>query len=89
MRVSARLDGYGQELVAEYRDACEATHIRHEQSEALLDRRIACLDQRTHGFEQSLALLATGDADVVDHADDVASSLRSIDAEPRKHCDSC
>jgi eukaryotic-like serine/threonine-protein kinase len=79
-RVSARLDGYGQEIVAAYRDACEATHVRHEQTEALLDRRMACLDQRMHGFEQSLALLATGDADIVDHADDVASSLRSIEA---------
>ena len=28
------------------RDACEATHVRHEQSSTLLDLRMSCLDRR-------------------------------------------
>jgi tetratricopeptide (TPR) repeat protein len=79
-RVAERVDAYANELSAAYGDACEATHVRHEQSSALFDRRIVCLDSRTQRLEQSLALLAVGDADIVDHAEDIASSWEPVDA---------
>jgi serine/threonine protein kinase/tetratricopeptide (TPR) repeat protein len=44
--LSRVLDGYASEWVAMHRDACEATGVRHEQSEALLDRRMQCLSER-------------------------------------------
>ncbi|HET6582022.1 MAG TPA: tetratricopeptide repeat protein, partial [Nannocystaceae bacterium] len=77
-RVSAQLDDYASELAATYRDACDAAYVRKDQSESIFDRRIACLDHRKQELTQSLALLAVGDADLVDHADDIASSLRAI-----------
>ncbi len=79
-RVAPRFDDYARDLEAMYRDACEATYVRAEQSEEVFDRRVACLDRRRHGLAQSLALLERGDADVVARADDVASSLRTLDA---------
>jgi tetratricopeptide (TPR) repeat protein len=36
---------------AAYRDACEATHVRHEQSQQRLDRRMDCLARRLGQFE--------------------------------------
>ncbi|HSS02054.1 MAG TPA: hypothetical protein VLM79_33575 [Kofleriaceae bacterium] len=39
-----RLDRYADEWVTTRTEVCEATELRHEQSAALLDRRIACLD---------------------------------------------
>ncbi|MCR9161836.1 MAG: protein kinase domain-containing protein [Nannocystaceae bacterium] len=39
---------------AQRRDACEATHIRGEQSEAILDLRMLCLDRRATELETLL-----------------------------------
>ena len=79
-RVSERVDLYAGELAATYADACEASRVRHEQKSALFDRRIACLDSRAQQLEQSLALLEVADPDIVDHADDIVSSLEPIAA---------
>ncbi|HEU0037307.1 MAG TPA: serine/threonine-protein kinase [Kofleriaceae bacterium] len=54
-RVATRFERYGTEWVAGYRRVCEATHVRGEQSEALLDVRMRCLDARRH----QMAALAT------------------------------
>ncbi len=40
------LDGYAARWLAMYRDSCEATHVRGEQSTEVLDLRTACLDER-------------------------------------------
>ena len=56
-RVSARLDEYRDEWNAQWTDACEATHVRHDQSEALLDLRVSCLrghHRRTHALIELL-----------------------------------
>jgi len=45
-RVTAVLDDYAGQWAAEYTEACEATHVRGEQSELLFDRRMSCLDRR-------------------------------------------
>lgn len=44
--LSRVLDAYAGDWIAMHRDACEATSVRHEQSEALLDRRMQCLGER-------------------------------------------
>ncbi|MFO0744609.1 MAG: protein kinase [Myxococcota bacterium] len=49
-------------------DACDATHARGEQSEALLDLRLACLDQRLQESDALADVLTRADADVVEHA---------------------
>jgi serine/threonine-protein kinase len=45
-RAVAALDRYAGAWSAMHRDACEASLVRHEQSAALLDLRMACLDRR-------------------------------------------
>jgi tetratricopeptide (TPR) repeat protein/predicted Ser/Thr protein kinase len=45
-RVAAELDAYGQSWARMHADACEATHVRGEQSETMLDLRMSCLSQR-------------------------------------------
>lgn len=42
--LSAQIDGYAGALADGYRSACRATRVDHTQSEALLDRRMACLE---------------------------------------------
>jgi tetratricopeptide (TPR) repeat protein len=42
---SAELGRYATDWAAMRLDACEATEVRHEQSSALRDRRIGCLDE--------------------------------------------
>jgi eukaryotic-like serine/threonine-protein kinase len=45
-RVAQMLDRYASAWAASYADACAATRIRGEQSEALLDLRMSCLQRR-------------------------------------------
>jgi tetratricopeptide (TPR) repeat protein/tRNA A-37 threonylcarbamoyl transferase component Bud32 len=44
-RVAARLDAYFGAWTAAHTEACEATVVRREQSEEVLDLRMACLDR--------------------------------------------
>ncbi len=45
-RVRQVIDSYADDWVGMRTEACEATHLRGEQSESLLDKRILCLDRR-------------------------------------------
>ena len=68
-RAAAALDGYARGWVAMRRDACEATAVRHAQSEHVLDLRMACLDRRAGEVRALTTLFATSaDGEVVDHA---------------------
>ncbi|HWB77059.1 MAG TPA: serine/threonine-protein kinase, partial [Nannocystaceae bacterium] len=42
----AELQSYAKQWSGAYVDACEATHVRGEQSDALLDARMLCLSRR-------------------------------------------
>lgn len=46
--------------------ACEATHVRHEQSPEMLDRRMICLDSQLRQLDALGRVLATADAKLVD-----------------------
>jgi tetratricopeptide (TPR) repeat protein len=45
-RVRPSLDEYGAAWVRAYTEACQATRVRRELSDAVLDERMACLDAR-------------------------------------------
>ncbi len=77
-RVSEQIDAYADAWIAMHRDACEATRVRGEQSEAALDLRMACLAGRRDRLARALAVLAEGGAETVDHATAVASALEPI-----------
>ena len=45
-RVADAVDGYRHAWIGMRRDACEATRVRGEQSETMLDLRMRCLDRK-------------------------------------------
>jgi predicted Ser/Thr protein kinase len=57
-RVIARLDARSASWAREYTDACEATRVRGDQSEELLDRRMRCLDERLAETAAAVELLS-------------------------------
>ena len=77
-RVEPILDGYTAQWTAMHDDACQATRVRGEQSELLMDRRMACLDVRRRELDQLARLLLHPDADIVEHAVQAADGLSSI-----------
>lgn len=76
--VSARLEDYGTRWAAMYTEACEATRVRGEQSEALLDRRMICLARRRDRLSATLELLADGGDDTIDAAFTLVGRLPAL-----------
>jgi tetratricopeptide (TPR) repeat protein/tRNA A-37 threonylcarbamoyl transferase component Bud32 len=73
------LDHYAAQWQHMYVDACEATHVRGEQSAELLDLRMACLEDRRLGFDALVEVLLEPDATVVENAAKAVAALRPID----------
>jgi tetratricopeptide (TPR) repeat protein len=67
-RAARALDDYGRGWVAMRTSACEATRLRGEQSEELLDLRMACLDGRLQALAAQVEVFAHADVTVVDKA---------------------
>ncbi len=78
-RVLASLDEYASRWVRAYTDACEATRVRGEQSEALLDLRMQCLDGRRKETEELTRILSS-DRELGDKAAQAVQSLPSVAA---------
>jgi len=78
-RVENLLDLYTGRWVAMHREACEATQIKREQSEATMDLRMACLDKRMLELRGLVKVLADADREVVARAVDAASALTPIE----------
>jgi tetratricopeptide (TPR) repeat protein len=94
-RVDSALDRYAAGWTQRHSEACEATRVRGEQSEAVLDARMACLEQRRRelgalvvglaGIDRSTLLLATSAPEKlvpVSECDTVTESARQ-QARPR------
>ena len=73
------LDGYVQRWSGMRREACEATRVRGEQSEDLLDRRMLCLDQRLEEVQALTGIFERADAQVVEKAVRAASDLGRLE----------
>jgi len=73
--MASRLDNYTDRWATVHREACEATRIRGEHSEALLDRQMACLRRRLRETDHLLALLAAGGRDLATSALDAVVGL--------------
>ena len=54
-----QLDAFASAWVESHADACRATHVRHEQSPEVLDRRIVCLDRAKTELNAVVELLST------------------------------
>ena len=72
-------DGYAHAWVAMHVDACEATHVRGEQSGELLDLRMTCLNDWLTQLKTLSELFATADAAVVERAAQSAQSLPRLE----------
>ncbi|WP_225409503.1 serine/threonine-protein kinase [Stigmatella hybrida] len=74
------LDAYAQALVAQERQSCEDTRVRHSQSEQLMDLRAACLDGRRQALSVLVELLEAGDREALTRAPEAARQLPSLAA---------
>ncbi|MEM7153603.1 MAG: serine/threonine-protein kinase [Myxococcota bacterium] len=81
-RTTARIDRWGEQWVTHRRDACEATHVRHEQSDTALDLRMHCLAGRKRALEGLLSVLHSAEAGTVEHAISIVEQLPGPE-----HCD--
>ncbi|MDC0719962.1 serine/threonine-protein kinase [Nannocystis bainbridge] len=77
-QVNERLDLYMNDWSSAHADACEARR-RGEQSDELVDRRMACLAQRKAALAEAGALLAERDQTVAVHALELTYKLPAID----------
>ncbi|MEP7122967.1 MAG: serine/threonine-protein kinase [Byssovorax sp.] len=78
--VRRALDDESARWHAMHRATCEATRVRGEQSELLLDLRMRCLDDRRGEVATLARLLENADGVIVDHAVSAALSLPALDA---------
>ncbi len=78
-RVATHLDDYRQHWIAMRTEVCEASAVHHTQSEALLDRRVACLDKRKNALHALTGLLGGKlDSVAVEHATEAAGKLEDL-----------
>ena len=80
-RVAGIIDDYAAAWLVMHQDACAATNLRNEQSPALLDLRMSCLDDRRLELGALTELFAAApDVAVLDKAIDAAYGLPNLAA---------
>jgi tetratricopeptide (TPR) repeat protein len=72
------LDQYALDWSNQYKDACEATRVRGETSEEVLDLRMACLGDRLKELSALSAVMQHPDADAVQEAPRAGRSLSPV-----------
>lgn len=77
--VANGLDRWGARWSAAHREVCEATRIRGEQSEQLMDAKITCLSLRLLDFRALIDSLESPDRTVVQRAPSAVDSLPRLD----------
>jgi tetratricopeptide (TPR) repeat protein len=73
------LDRFADAWTTMYRDTCEATHVRGDQSAEVLDLRMSCLSERLGRMKALTDVFAEANASVVENAVVAASSLPTLD----------
>jgi tetratricopeptide (TPR) repeat protein len=79
-RVDAGLQERQRSWARAHRDACEATHVRGQQSPGLLDLRIQCLDRARAGIVALVDALGQADRGTVERAASAAQTVGDLDA---------
>jgi tetratricopeptide (TPR) repeat protein len=79
MRVATRLDAYAASWASATEQACVATRVKGEQSEAMLDLRTSCLDERLDELKALSDVFVRADARTVEKAVQAATSLTSLE----------
>ncbi|HXJ20726.1 MAG TPA: serine/threonine-protein kinase [Polyangia bacterium] len=78
-RTAEELDRYAGQWVGAYADACEATHVRGEQSPEVLDLRMTCLSERLARLQALTTVFAEATPTVVSNAISAVTALPSLD----------
>jgi tetratricopeptide (TPR) repeat protein len=73
------LDHHAKNWRSMYTEACEATHVRQEQSPELLDLRMACLEQRRQEFRSLTDLFLQPTPELMNNAVGAVSQLGRLD----------
>jgi tetratricopeptide (TPR) repeat protein/tRNA A-37 threonylcarbamoyl transferase component Bud32 len=77
-RTEAVLDRYAADWIAAHTGACEATAVRREQSEEVLDQRMTCLAGRRRSLRALVGELAHVDRESIARATEAAGRLPLI-----------
>ena len=77
--VTRALTGYAQNWANMHKETCEATHVRHEQSDDVLDLRMSCLQERLNGFHALTDVFADATGEVVENAVSASNALATLD----------
>jgi tetratricopeptide (TPR) repeat protein len=77
--VSHALTTYAQNWANMYKDACEATQVRREQSVEVMDLRMECLQERLGGVQALTDVFGAADGEVVEKSVGAVSSLELLD----------
>ena len=77
--VSKLLDDYSRRWTGMYVDACEATHVRGDQSAEVLDLRMTCLEGPRGALKALTDVLSRIDAAVLVEAVDAAQALPPLE----------
>jgi tetratricopeptide (TPR) repeat protein len=77
--VAQSLDGYADRWERSRREACVATEVRHEVSEAVHDRTMVCLARRRDEVSALVDVLATADDRTVEKAVSAMASVAPAD----------
>ncbi len=78
-RMGPRLDGYAARWQAAHQDACEATHVRKQQPEALMDARMRCLEDRRRDLRALVGTLREAAGAVVERAAAAVDALPPVE----------
>jgi serine/threonine protein kinase len=73
------LGSYAQSWATMYREACEATHVRGEQSAEVLDLRMSCLQERLGGLRALTQVYTAASGEVVENAVSAANTLGGLE----------
>ncbi len=76
-RAAVLLDDWSARWQAEHEDACAATNLRKDQSEAVMDRRMACLGRQRDQASALVELMLAADATTVEKAIGALQALPS------------
>ncbi|WP_257461622.1 tetratricopeptide repeat protein [Archangium lipolyticum] len=76
--LTQRVDAYTSDWASMHREACEATRVRGEQSEQLLDRRMLCLEHALRRMSALARQLEHADRATADKALDAVHALPSL-----------
>jgi serine/threonine protein kinase len=77
--VKRTLSSYAENWANMYREACEATHVRGDQSSEVLDLRMSCLQERLGGLRALTQVYSAASGEVVENAVSAANTLGGLE----------